>query len=102
MSIEASIRDKLQAALSPVHLEVVNESHMHNVPADSETHFKLVVASDAFDGLRAVKRHQRIYSLLSEELEKGVHALAMHTYTPDEWSGKAPDSPRCLGGNKAS
>ena len=43
---------------------------------------------------------QLVYSLLGDELADGVHALALHTYTPDEWSdiGGVPDSPNCMGG----
>lgn len=102
MSIQESIRHKLEQALSPSHLEVINESYMHAVPPDAETHFKVIVASDAFDGVRRVARHQRVYGLLAEEMQNGVHALALHTYTPAEWGGRAPDSPRCLGGSKSA
>ena len=98
--VESSIVEKLKDALSPLYLEVVNESHMHAVPVNSETHFKVVIASAAFDGLRAGARHQRIYQLLVEEMAAGVHALALHTYSGAEWGEKqpvAPDSPQCLG-----
>lgn len=103
MQIQISITDKLQSALTPSHLEVLNESHMHSVPANSETHFKLVVVADAFDGKRSVARHQLIYAALAEELAGEVHALAIHTYTADEWQAKqsSPDSPQCLGGSKS-
>ncbi len=87
----------------PVYLEVVNESHMHSVPANSETHFKVVVVSTQFVGKRSVARHQMIYACLSEELEGPVHALALHTYTEQEWAehnAGAPGSPQCLGGSK--
>jgi BolA protein len=98
LSVQHNIESKL-SVLNPIHLEVVNESHMHSVPKNSETHFKIVLVSEDFLGMRAVKRHQQIYGLLSEELEGSVHALALHLYTPVEWSGQSPDSPNCLGGN---
>jgi len=103
MIIQQQITDKLMEQLSPSHLEVVNESHMHSVPANSETHFKVVLATDAFDGKRPVQRHQMVYGILSEELAGEVHALALHTYTPEEWAATitAPESPQCLGGSKA-
>ena len=103
MIVQQQIEAKLRAALSPSQLDVANESHMHSVPAGSETHFRVVVVTDAFEGLRAVARHQRIYQLLSDELANGVHALALHTYTPNEWQQRgndAPASPACLGGSK--
>ena len=102
MQRQQLIIDRLQAALPLAYLDVVNESSQHSVPPGSETHFKLVVVSPAFAGLRAVARHQKIYGLLSDEMPKGLHALALHTYTPEEWdaTGVAPASPACMGGSK--
>ncbi len=97
--IQSAIIDKLQA-LSPNHLEVLNESHMHNVPAGSESHFKVVLVSEAFAGLRQVPRHQKVYGLLADEMAGPVHALALHTYSPEEWPEQSvPESPNCLGGS---
>lgn len=75
---------------------------MHNVPANAETHFKVVVVSSAFDGCRKVARHQRVYGLVGDLLAGELHAIALHTYTPTEWAAtdEAPDSPHCRGGNK--
>jgi BolA protein len=53
--MEHAIRRKLTETLSPVHLDVLNESYMHNVPRGSETHFKVVVVSDKFDNLPLIK-----------------------------------------------
>ena len=95
--------DRIHAALgvlSPTHLEVLDESHMHS--RGLETHYKAVVASTAFEGRSAVRRHQAVYAALGPLMGE-IHALALHTYTPDEWvaqAGGAPDSPRCLGGSK--
>ena len=103
MHIQQMIEAKLRAALEPVHLEVLNESHMHSVPPGSETHFRVSVASAAFEGKRAVARHQLVYAALAAELKGGVHALALHTWTPQEWAahgGAVPESPPCLGGSK--
>jgi len=102
MSVEDDIIEKLQKALSPSHLEVINESHMHNVPPGSESHFKVVAVSDEFNDKMLVARHRIINKALAEELEGPVHALALHTMTPAEWAekGAAPESPPCLGGGK--
>jgi stress-induced morphogen len=102
MSMQQQILDRLQGGLDLSHLEVINESSGHNVPAGSETHFKVVAVSAAFAGLSAVKRHQAVYALLREPLASGVHALALHTYTPGEWAqqGAAPGSPACHGGSR--
>ena len=62
-----------------------------------------MLVADAFDGKRQVARHQQIYGVLAQELQNGVHALALHTYSPAEWAARnrpAPDSPQCLGGSK--
>ncbi len=98
--VKAAITEKLTRAFAPSHLEVINESHQHNVPPGSESHFKVVLASAVFAGKRPVQRHQAVYAVLAEELRGGVHALALHTHTPEEWqaTGTAPQSPPCLGG----
>lgn len=102
MSVEDDIIDKLQSSLKPLHLEVINESHMHNVPPGSESHFKVVAVSNEFDGKMLIARHRLINKALAEELEGPIHALALHTMTPAEWNekGSAPTSPPCMGGGK--
>ncbi|MBT1444675.1 BolA/IbaG family iron-sulfur metabolism protein [Shewanella sp. JM162201] len=102
MTVADIIHAKLTEALAPLHLEVINESHMHNVPKGSESHFKLVLVSRAFEGQRLIGRHRAVNQLLADELAGSVHALSMHTYTPEEWSalGAVPDSPNCMGGSK--
>jgi len=100
MSMQAQIENTLTEALKPNYLTVVNESHQHRGPADAETHFKVTCASPEFAGLSSVKRHQRVYQLLAEPLNTGVHALALHLYAPEEWEGseQVPASPDCQGG----
>jgi len=102
MSIQQQIENHLAEQLAPSFLEVNNESDQHNVPANSETHFRVVIVSENFDGKRLVARHQQVYKALAAELEGPVHALALHTYTAQEWSERqvAPKSPDCLGGSK--
>lgn len=105
MSRRASIEHKLNEGLRPRHLEVLDESHRHNVPPGSESHFRVVVVADAFDGHGLLARHRMIHALLSEELAGAVHALALHTYTAADWDAKqghAPSSPPCLGGGRGA
>ena len=99
---QSTIIKKLDGAFSPDHLEVINESATHNVPEGSESHFKVVLVSQSFEGHSAVKRHQSVYAVLAAELQSGVHALALHTYLPVEWEKRqsAPISPDCLGGSR--
>ena len=94
--------DHIRSALegfNTTHLDVLDESHMHS--RGLETHYKAVIASDAFTGKMRVRRHQAVYAALGPLMQE-IHALALHTYTPDEWAaqGAAPDSPRCRGGSK--
>ena len=103
MEVQAAIEKKLQEAFTPSYFSVDNESHMHSVPANSETHFKVVLVSEVFESKRSVARHQMVYKVLSDEVEGPVHALAIHTYTDQEWqtaNASAPDSPNCKGGSK--
>ncbi len=105
MSVQAEIESKLRAGIPLEHMELENESHQHNVPTGSESHFKLVLVSNAFTDKALVARHQLIYSLLEDEVRNKIHALALHTYTPDEWQKRhqqVPLSPECRGGSKAS
>lgn len=101
MKLADVIQEKLTQALGPSHLEIVNESHMHKGPKDAETHFKVVVVSDRFEGLAAVRRHQLVYAALAEEMKRkpGIHALAITSRTPGEWaaSPEANESPKCRG-----
>lgn len=102
--VQESIVHKLTEGLAPSELSVENESHMHNVPAGSESHFKVIAVAAAFEGKRPVQRHQAVYALLAKELASDVHALALHLYTSEEWQSahSAPESPPCLGGSKAA
>ena len=103
MTVQQSIETKIAAALAPSHLEVVNESHMHSVPPGSESHFRVVVVSDRFEGQPLVRRHQAINQILERELEQGLHALSMQTLTGAEWTqrgGQTRASPDCRGGGK--
>ena len=104
MTVQQSIETKIAATLSPSHLEVVNESHMHSVPPGSESHFRVVVVAEAFEGLPLVRRHQTINQILVQEFDDGLHALSMQTLTGAEWTrrgGQTRASPACHGSGKA-
>lgn len=104
MSRLEAIQRRLRDALSPLHIEVIDESHMHSVPDGAESHFKVTVVTDRFEGKRLVERHRAVNELLADQFAAGLHALALHTMTPEEWfrkGGNSPDSPPCLGGSKS-
>ncbi len=101
--LEKQLRTKLEAAFAPLHMELANESHMHSVPRNSETHFKLVLVSARFDGLSRIARQRLVNETIAAELAGGVHAFTQRTLTPEEWEkGKAAgfESPDCHGGSK--
>jgi len=102
MSIQATIERKLASEFNADFLQVENESHRHNVAPGSESHFKVTIVSDAFNDQMLIKRHRMVNKALQQEMQQ-IHALALHTLTPDEWesrAGKVADSPKCRGGGK--
>ncbi len=103
MNRKQRIEEKLKEELSPMHLDVVDETYMHSVPPGSESHFKLLVVSETFAGTPLIDRHRQLNQILGQEFESGLHALTMHTWTPEEWHarGGAPESPPCMGGSQA-
>lgn len=104
LSRSERIRDILTRSLAPVELGVENESHMHSVPPNSETHFKVLVVSAAFQGKSRIDRQRMVNDLLKEELQSGLHALTQKALTPEEWESQKATlqfvSPECLGGSK--
>lgn len=102
MNVQQRIEEKLNRELPNQYLKTSNESHLHRSSADGQSHFKVVIVSELFDKKLPVKRHQLVYGILAEELRQQVHALALHTYTPQEWEAAghtAPASPNCTGGS---
>ena len=102
MTMQQIIESRLNSSFSIDHLDIENESHMHNVAPGSESHFKVTIVSEDFNELMLIKRHRMVNKALQQELQT-IHALALHTMTPDEWvirAGKVADSPKCRGGAK--
>jgi len=91
VSIADQIQQKMTQTLLLDDIQLVNESHLHAGPA-TESHFKLVLVSSAFDGLSRVKRHQLVYKALGGLMQE-FHALALHTYTAAEWQARATKPP---------
>lgn len=88
------------AALEPHELQITDESHMHS--RGKESHFKVVLVSAAFEGVRKVQRHQKVYGALGDLMPQ-FHGLALHTFSPEEWQAEqqVPNSPHCAGGSLA-
>ncbi|WP_340150741.1 BolA family protein [uncultured Sneathiella sp.] len=81
MSVAKTIEDKLNAAFSPSELKVLDESHLHAGHAGArprgESHFRVEIVADSFQGMSRVAQQRAIYEVLSEELKTDIHALAL-------------------------
>lgn len=88
MRIRTAIETKLTAALSPEHLDVIDDSASHAGHAgarpEGESHFKVVVVSKAFEGQNRIQRQRLVYDALAEEMANHIHALELKTLTPEE------------------
>ncbi len=93
MSLLAQIEQKITAELAPEQLEVVNESHLHaghqpGFDGKGESHLRIRIVASAFSGMNRVMRHRKINDLLKEELDRGLHALAIDAKSPEEVAGQ--------------
>ncbi len=88
MSLQSRMREKLMLALNPTRLDIVNESHQHaghsSSPETGESHFRVLIVSDAFASKSRVERHRIVNDVLRDELRDGVHALAIKALAPGE------------------
>lgn len=88
MSVSSSIQQKLNQALIPERLEVIDESHLHAGHAgarpEGESHFRVEIVSPRFIGKSRVDRQRMIYKLLDNEFVNGLHALSLKALTPEE------------------
>lgn len=83
----AEMRRRLEQALQPRILDLIDEGHMHVGHAgakDGRGHFRLHVVSGCFIGQTVVQRHRLIYQLLGDLMQTDIHALAIEARTPDE------------------
>jgi len=87
-AVAERLRNKLEAAFQPTELVVTDESAHHaghsGARDGGESHFRVRIVSAAFSGLSRVDRQRRVYEALAEEIDGGVHALALTTLTPQE------------------
>ncbi|MFY7698114.1 MAG: BolA family protein [Legionella sp.] len=98
MSRKKRINEALYSNLSPQRLIIEDESHNHHVPENAESHFKIIIVTDAFSGINRIERHRLINTLLADEFNQGLHALSLHLYSPQEWFTRGqqpPASPPC-------
>lgn len=82
-----AIRQKLEDSLQPEQLSVEDEGHLHvghEGAKDGRGHFRVMVVSDAFNGLSMIQRHRAIYFALGDLMTTDIHALAIDAYSSDE------------------
>lgn len=86
--VATAIDSKLRSAFAPVRLDIEDQSSRHQGHAGwregGETHFHVEIVSPAFEGKNRVARQRLVYAALKEELDAGLHALALTTLTPEE------------------
>jgi BolA protein len=92
MSTKDTIINKLREAFLPESLDVADESHLHEGHAGhrpgGETHFRVYIVSEAFEGKSRIERHRMVNATLDAELQGSVHALAIKAQTPGETAGR--------------
>ncbi len=88
MSVEETMKAKLEQAFAPVSLSIVNDSARHaghgGDDGSGESHFSLDIESAAFAGKNRVERHRMVNDVLAEELAGRIHALAVKARAPGE------------------
>jgi len=92
-AVAGTIRRKLETALAPADLRVKDESHLHVGHAGAreggQSHFRVLIVAEAFEGKTRVERQRAVNVALAEELAGPIHALAMKTLTPTEAKAEA-------------
>lgn len=90
--VHEQLRRLLTAAFSPVHLEIIDDSHRHEGHAGSrpegETHFRVVMVSEQFAGESRVARQRTVYAALQQLLATRIHALQLALFTPEEYAAR--------------
>ncbi|MBB4659357.1 BolA family protein [Parvularcula dongshanensis] len=88
MSVAATIETKLDAAFRPLELQIVDQSHLHAghaaAPEGGESHFRVRVVSELFEGVSRIERQRKVNAALRDELAGPVHALSIEALAPSE------------------
>lgn len=84
--IAGLIQERLQSALNPEHLRIIDNSQAHagHAGASGGGHFTVSIVASAFQGKSLVQRHQMVYKALGEMMQHQIHALGIEAFTPDE------------------
>jgi BolA protein len=82
--IEQSIKEKLNKEYNPNLFDLENESHKHASKLGSESHFRVLMVSESFQGMKRIDRSRNVHRVLEDEL-KSIHALSLRLFSPEEW-----------------
>ncbi len=84
----ARIEARLTAALAPMSLQISDDSAQHagHAGASAGGHYTVTIVAAAFAGKSRVARHRLVYDALADAMQRGIHALAIVAYTPDEFN----------------
>jgi BolA protein len=86
--IAAQIAQRLEAALAPTRLQVINDSESHRGHAghdgSGESHFTVEIEAPAFAGMSRLQRQRAVNAALADLLQERVHALAIRARAPGE------------------
>ena len=83
----AEIKKRLTAAFEPETLGVEDESYLHEGhegAKDGRGHFRIVIVSEAFNGMGMLARHRAIYGEMGSLMQTDIHALAIEAHAANE------------------
>ena len=95
-STKNRIINTLNKCMNLTSLKILNESFMHNVPVDAESHFKIIIVSNDFNDLSLIQRHKLVYKHLGTIMDD-IHALSIQAFNEEEFKLNPTilDSPEC-------
>jgi len=89
----AEIKIRLERELSPTHIDIIDESHLHAGHAGAASgagHFNVTVVSERFAGQSPIQRHRLVYSALDDLMKSEIHALSINALVPDDMAPEEP------------
>ncbi len=87
----AEIKSRLERELSPTHIDIVDESHLHAGHAGAASgagHFNVTIVSDKFTGKSAIQRHRMVYLAVNDLMPSEIHALSIDAQAPDDMTSE--------------
>ena len=87
----AEIKTRLEQALSPTHIDIIDESHLHAGHAGAASgagHFSVTVISDKFAGQSAIQRHRMVYLAVNDLMPSEIHALSINAQAPNDMASE--------------